>query len=158
MLSIPPDHDLVLLFTALNAACDADVLRRIAAAGFADLRPAHGYVFQHIMEQPIRVSDLARRLGMTAQGASKLVIEMEGMGYVLRHPDPDDQRNRFVALTDRGWAAIEAGRAARAAISADLRNVLGDADGRALLEALQRLAEHTGGPRELLGRRPRPGR
>jgi DNA-binding MarR family transcriptional regulator len=158
MPSIPPDQDLVLLFTALHAACDADVLRRITADGFGDLRAAHGYVFQHLMEQPIRISELAQKLGMTAQGASKLVIELEGMGYMLRHPDPNDQRNRFVTLTDRGWAAIEAGRAARAEVNTELRSILGDAAAGQLLDSLQRLAEHTGGLRELLARRLRPGR
>jgi DNA-binding MarR family transcriptional regulator len=158
MPSIPPDQDLVLLFTALHAACDAAVLRRMATAGFTDVRPAHGYVFQHVMEQPIRISELAQKLGMTVQGASKLVIEMEGMGYVSRRLDPDDQRNRFVAVTDRGWAAIEAGRTARAAVTAELLGALGEAASDQLINALQQLAEHTGGLRELLARRLRPGR
>ena len=158
MPSIPPDEDLVLLFTALHAACDAAVLRRMAAAGFTDVRPAHGYVFQHVMEQPIRISELAQKLGMTAQGASKLVIEMEGMGYVSRRLDPDDQRNRFVALTERGWAAIEAGRIARADVTSDLLGVLGEPAAEQLLGTLQKLAEHTGGLHELLARRLRPGR
>ena len=158
MPSIPPDQDLVLLFTALNAACDAEVVRRMAVAGFSDVRPAHGYVFQHLVEGPKRITELARLLGMTAQGASKLVIELEQLGYVSRRADPTDQRNRFVALTDRGRAAIEAGRTARAAITADLRGVLGAPAADRLIEDLQRLAEHTGGLRELLARRLRPGR
>jgi DNA-binding MarR family transcriptional regulator len=155
---LPPDRDLVLLFTALNAACDAAVVRRITAAGFGDLRPAHGYVFQHLVPGPIPISELARRLGMTPQGASKLVIELEGSGYVARQTDPSDRRSHSAALTERGWAAIEAGRSARAAITADLRGILGEADADALVSALQRLAEQTGGLRELLARRLRPAR
>lgn len=158
MLSIPPQQDLVLLFAALNAACDAAVVRRMVAAGFADVRPAHGYVFQHLIKGPIRVTELAQRLGMTAQGASKQVIEMERLGYVARRGDPDDQRNRFVALTDRGWAAINAGRVARAEVTAELRSVLGGPAAHQFIDALGRLAEHTGGLGELLARRLRPGR
>jgi DNA-binding MarR family transcriptional regulator len=158
MPSIPPDQDLVLLFTALNAACDAEVVRRMAVAGFSDVRPAHGYVFQHLVEGPKRITELAHLLGMTAQGASKLVIEMERLGYVSRRSDPSDQRNRFVALTEHGQAVIEAGRTARAAITADLRNVLGEPAADQLTDALQQLAEHTGGLRELLARRLRPAR
>ncbi|MGI8857690.1 MAG: MarR family winged helix-turn-helix transcriptional regulator [Thermomicrobiales bacterium] len=156
MMSIPPDRDLVLLFTALRAACDAGVTRRVAA-GFGDVRPAHGYVFQHLIAGPVRITELARKLGMTAQGASKLVIELERLGYVIRRGDPSDQRNRLVSLTERGWAVIEAGRAARADINAELRGLLGDPAADQLLITLQYLAEHTGGLQELLARRLRPG-
>jgi DNA-binding MarR family transcriptional regulator len=156
--STPPDHDLVLLFTALHAACDADVVRRIAADGFGDLRPTHGYVFQHLIPGPCTISDLAQKLGMTPQGASKLVIELEGWGYVARQTDPDDRRSHTVTLTDRAWAAIEAGRAARTAITVQLRAILGDPAADALVTSLQQLAEHTGGLRTLLARRLRPDR
>jgi DNA-binding MarR family transcriptional regulator len=156
MMSIPPDEDLTLLFTALHAAADAAVLAQVVAAGYPDIRVAHGYVFQHLVEGPIRVSDLAHKLGMTPQGASKLIVDLERRGYVQRRADPDDQRNRFVELTERGWGSIAAGRAARAAITAEWRAILGDAAADNVIAALQRLAAHTGGMRELLARRLRP--
>jgi DNA-binding MarR family transcriptional regulator len=154
---LSPDQDLVLLFAALHAACDAEVVQRIAADGFGDLRPAHGYVFQHLVPGPVAISELARRLGMTAQGASKLVIELEGYGYLARQTDPADRRSHTVTLSVRGWAAIEAGRSARAAVTAQLREVLGEPAADDLVASLQRLAEHTGGLRRLLARRLRPG-
>src|SRR5919202_4197145 len=120
MMSIPPEQDLPLLFAALNAATNAEVVRRLAVAGHADLRPAHGYVFQHLIAGPARITELADKLGMTVQGASKLVADLERLGYVDRRVDPGDRRNRIVALTARGWAGIEAGRAARAAVTAEL--------------------------------------
>jgi DNA-binding MarR family transcriptional regulator len=145
MMSTPLAQDLVLLFTALHAASDAEVMRRLAASGFPELRPAHGYVFQHLIAGPTRITDLARKLGMTCQGASKLVIELSGLGYVSRTPDAGDRRNRIVTLTAREWAAIEAGRQARAAVSAEWLGVLGEEEVDRLLAALQRLADHTGG-------------
>jgi DNA-binding MarR family transcriptional regulator len=147
-----------MLLTALHAGATAAVTRRLDAAGFADLRPAHGYVFQHLVEGPVRVTELARKMGMTAQGASKSVIELERMGYVIRESDPGDQRNRPVALTPRGWRAIEASRAARAAVNADLLVAAGPGASEELLAMLQRLADRTGGLRELLARRLRPER
>jgi DNA-binding MarR family transcriptional regulator len=154
--SLAPDQDLVLLFTALHAAFDAEVARRIATEGFGDLRPAHGYVFQHLVPGTVTISELARKLGMTAQGASKLVIELERFGYVARQTDPADRRSHTVSLTERGWAAIEAGRAARTAITAQLRETIGDDAADVLVHSLQRLAEQTGGLRTLLARRLRP--
>ena len=157
MVGLAVAQDLVLLFTALHAACDAEVVRRIAADGFDDLRPAHGYVFQHLVPGPIAISELARRLGMTPQGASKLAIELERFGYVARQTDPSDRRSHAVTLTERGWAAIESGRAARAAVTAELRVTLGEPAADRLVSSLQHLAEHTGGLRTLLARRLRPG-
>ncbi len=157
MTSIRPEEDLTLLITALHAAFDAKTLTRLAEAGFGDLRQVHGYIFQHIVPGPIRVSDLAHKLGMTPQGASKFVIELEGLGYVRRRVDPDDQRNRMVELTERGWAGINAARRIRSEINADVHALLGDDETTQLIDALRRLAEQTGGLQELLGRRLRPG-
>jgi DNA-binding MarR family transcriptional regulator len=147
-----------MLLTALHAGATAAVTRRMDDAGFVDLRPAHGYVFQHLVEGPMRVTELARKLGMTAQGASKSVIELERMGYVVRLSDPGDQRNRPVALTQHGWAAIEASRVARAIVNTELMEAAGPGAGEELMAVLQRLAERTGGLRELLARRLRPER
>jgi DNA-binding MarR family transcriptional regulator len=157
-MSISPEEDLALLFAALNAAVTAEVVRRLATAGFGDLRPTHGYVFQHLIPGPARIGDLAIKLGMTQQGASKLVVELEDLGYVLRRVDPEDHRNRFVELTARGWAGIEAGREARAAVTTELRAVLGDQAAADLIASLQKLAEYTGGLQTLLARRLRPER
>ncbi len=156
MQSIPPEQDLTLLFAALNAAASAEVTRRIAAAGHPHLRPAHGYVFQHLIVGPACVSELAGKLGMTVQGASKLVNDLERLGYVSRRVDPADLRNRIVELTARGWDGIEAGRAARAALTAELRAVLGEPAADDLIAALRQLAEATGGLQTLLARRLRP--
>jgi DNA-binding MarR family transcriptional regulator len=156
MMSIPPEEDLTLLVTALHAAFDAESLTRLAEAGLGDLRQTHGYLFQHLVPGPIRVSDLAHKLRMTPQGASKFVIELESLGYVRRRLDPDDQRNRMVELTERGWAGIQAAREIRAAINDEVRTLLGEAEMTLLIDALRRLAEETGGLQELLGRRLRP--
>jgi DNA-binding MarR family transcriptional regulator len=154
----PPDQDLVLLFTALHAACNAQVVQRIAGDGFSDLRPTHGFVFQHLILGPTRISDLATKLGMTAQGASKLVIELEQFGYVSRQTDARDRRSHTVTLTARGWAAIKAGRTARDAVTAQLRATLGEPAADSLVAMLQQLAEYTGGLHTLLARRLLPPR
>jgi DNA-binding MarR family transcriptional regulator len=155
-MSSTPEQDLTLLVTALDAAARAEVTRRIAAAGYPDLRPAHGYVFQHLVVGPARVTDLAHKLGMTAQGASKLVVDLERLGYVVRRTDPADRRNRIVELTPRGWAGIEAGRTARAAVTAAWRAALGEPAAEAFVAALHQLAVQSGGLRQLLERRLRP--
>src|SRR5947208_13769673 len=61
--------------------------QELAARGFPDVRPAFGYVFRALLAERLTATELARRLGMTPQGALKLVDEMVAARYV--HPRPD---------------------------------------------------------------------
>ncbi|GLZ33751.1 hypothetical protein Lesp02_59390 [Lentzea sp. NBRC 105346] len=153
MLSI--DRDLTLLFTALSAACDVRVRQRLADAGHPQVRTIYGYVFQHLVIGPTKVTDLADLLGMTPQGASKVITEMERAGYVSRYTDPNDSRVRVIELTEHGQHAIDEGRKARAEVTAELLGVLGPR-AEAFLEQLNALSDHTNALPEMMARRLRP--
>lgn len=150
--------DVTLLFFALGQVLTESTHQRVAAAGYDDLRPSHGYVFQHLIPGAKTIGELAERLGITAQGASKVVGELEQMGYVRRSPAPSDQRARVVELTDRAWGAIEATRADRARVNAEIKAALGDADFANLVAMLHRVADQTGALETMFGRRLRPPR
>jgi DNA-binding MarR family transcriptional regulator len=49
-------------------------------------------------------SDLARRLHVQPSTITKMIQRMEKAGFVIRQPDPDDQRVSRVYLTERGRA------------------------------------------------------
>lgn len=151
----PIAEDLVLLFTALAATTQAQVTAEIAEAGFGDLRPSDGYLVQHLQHGAQTIGELAAKLGITAQGVSKAVIEMERKGYLTRTPSSGDQRKRLVELTDRGWDAIYASRTARAHVNRELRASLGSG-ARAFLDQVHHLAETTGAFAALTERRLRP--
>ncbi|MGO1049582.1 MarR family winged helix-turn-helix transcriptional regulator [Crossiella sp. CA198] len=153
---LDPADDLVLLFTALSAAADAEVRRRVAAAGFTGLRRSHGYLFQHLIPGPARISELAAKLGLTPQAVSKTVTELEQLGYARRSVGAGDQRSRLVELTARATGAIEAARTARADLRATYQDILGAATAEAVTEGLRRLATETGALAELTARRLRP--
>jgi len=151
-----PDIDFSLAALFAGWALADEVQRRIAADGLDDLRFADGVVFQHLVAGPRTIGSLAERLGVTQQAASKAVGDLERRGYVKREADPGDRRARQVALTERGDAAIAAGRRHRAAVGAELADRLGaervEAARTALLEAL----EAYGGAAAVRGRRVRP--
>jgi DNA-binding MarR family transcriptional regulator len=70
----------------------------------------HLGVLAHIAtEQPRTVGDLARDLGLTLPGASKLTRDLEDHNLVSRREDPDDRRRTLVGLNPlteaqvRGW-------------------------------------------------------
>jgi DNA-binding MarR family transcriptional regulator len=124
------DTGTLALFVGQAAA--ALVQERLAAQGFGDLRFSHGYVFQHLIDGEPTVGELAAQLGMTQQGASKAVAELERLGYCERVPDAADARIRRVRLTGRGQEAVAAARRARADLDERLASRFGK----------RRLAEH----------------
>ena len=107
------DLDLPLASLFAGWAMADELSRRLAAEGMDDLRFADGVLFQHLVEEPRTIGELAVRLEISQQAASKAVADLERRGYVTRATDPDDARVRRVALTARGEAAIEADLGAR---------------------------------------------
>jgi DNA-binding MarR family transcriptional regulator len=152
----PATADFSLAAVFAGWALADEVQRRIAADGLDDLRFADGVVFQHLVAGPRTIGSLAERLGVTQQAASKAVADLERRGYVRREADPVDRRARRVGLTDRGDAAIEAGRRHRAAVAAELAERLGAERVEAARATLLAALEAFGGAAAVRGRRVRP--
>ena len=89
----------------------AEMRADLAAAGYADLHRSFGYVARLLDEYEATVSEVADLLGLTNQGAVKVIDEMQGAGYVQRVSDPSDGRVRRVRLTPRGREALGRARA-----------------------------------------------
>jgi DNA-binding MarR family transcriptional regulator len=68
----------------------------------AGLRRAHTSLFPHIDLQGTRLTEIARRLGVTKQAAGQLVDELVAMGALERVPDPADARAKLVCFSRRG--------------------------------------------------------
>ena len=151
------EQDPYLLLAACTAAGTQRVERRIAAHGFPALRQSHGYLVQHLVPGPKTIGQLATLLGMTQQGASKCVTELESAGYVARQADERDARVRAVALTDHGWAAVHAARTARRELRDALRARLGAARYEEFRAALVEVATWSGGLTRLTERALVPG-
>ena len=81
---------------------------RLQARGWADVRPAFGFVLLAARDQPTSVTELAELMGITKQAASKLVNAMISGGYIQRGTDPQDRRQRPVSLTGRGEELLSA--------------------------------------------------
>jgi len=85
-------------------AVQRHMLERLHERGFDDLDIAHLNVFQYPGPHGARPSELAARLRVSKQALNYLLGELERLGYIERHPHPDDQRSKRVALTTRGAA------------------------------------------------------
>ena len=138
------------------AAARPGVAERLGEAGFGDVRASHGFLFQHLVPGPLPVGELARRMGVSQQAASKSAAELETLGYLERTPDPGDARVRRLGLSARGRAAIVAGRAAREAVSGELAAALGAERVAVLRATLIDALEAAGGIEAVRGRRVPP--
>ncbi len=140
----PQDLDLPTLVSLGADGVVDELLARMAADGFVGVRPSHGYVIQRLVEEEPTITGLAASLGMTQQGASKHVRELEGLGFVERVAVAGDARARRVRLTEHGRAALASGRAARAALEAEVAAEVGADDVATARRVLAALVERVG--------------
>jgi DNA-binding MarR family transcriptional regulator len=152
----PRSADLSLASLFAGWALADELQRRLETAGLGRLRMADGLVFQHLVGGPRAIGELAERMGVSQQAASKAVADLERRGYVRRAADPADGRSRRAELTASGEAAVEAGRRERAAIEAELAERLGPRRVEAARRTLVDVVDALGGAGAIRGRRVRP--
>lgn len=90
---------------------------------------------------PLRLSELAERLGADVSTASRHVHQLQLDGYVDRAEDPTDRRAWLLSLTPTGADAVARVRLARQAAVAQLLEDWSAEDRRALARLLGRLVE-----------------
>ena len=78
------------------------VTRAMHARGFAGIRLVHIALIRNVDENGTRISDIARRAGMTKQATGQLVAEFVELGYIRLVPDPDDGRAKIARYTAKG--------------------------------------------------------
>jgi len=86
---------------------------------------AHVHVTRHLALQGSRLTELARRAGMSKQAMGDLVDQCEAWGLVTREADPLDARARRVRFTPTGLAWLQAFREAVAQAEAEFRSEVG---------------------------------
>lgn len=134
-----PDFGILL---GLAYAAFVDELRaHLAASGFDGLSGSFGYVARALAEESLSLRELADRLGITSQGALKIVDDMEKNHYLERSPDPEDGRTKRLRLTKRGRAALTAARAFHAKFESDLARHGGARQAASLRAALTDLVQ-----------------
>ena len=141
-----PEVPLVRLLSMALAVAVESLHEDLASAGHPALRPAHGYALNAISTGTDSASALAPRLGMTKQGAAKLLQVLMAEGYVEQVDAADDARRRPVVLTARGRAAVDASVGIQRRIEERWAEWLGERRMRALRTALHQavLSENDG--------------
>jgi DNA-binding MarR family transcriptional regulator len=116
--------------------------QEMAAAGFPDRGFPDGRVLRLCARSDqVTASQIGRELGITRQGAGKIVADLRDRGYVTLGSAPGDSRQKVITLTPRARDYIAAQRAAARRIQEELAERLG-ADA---FESLFTLLEARGG-------------
>jgi len=114
----------------VNERAMARVQARVPAA-----RLAHTALLPHIDFEGTRLTEIARRAGVTKQAVGPLVDEMVALGMLRREPDPDDARAQRVRFTDAGLEQLLAGLDVLDGLERDLAAAVGGAAAMARLGA-----------------------
>ncbi len=118
----------------------------MAAAGFADRGFPDGRVLRMCSgPTDTTVSHIGRELGITRQGASKIVAGLRDRRYVALRTSATDGREKIVTLTPRAVDYLAAQRKAARDIENRLRRDVGERG----FEILYRLLEALGGDDEV---------
>jgi DNA-binding MarR family transcriptional regulator len=134
-----PSPPLPWLLGELKAATIGELHRRLAERGFPEIRDGHGCVFRFIDDEGSRLTDLAERSGYTKQAVGEVVVDLEGLGYVERMPDPADGRAKIIRLTRRGSEATAAAAEIFAEIERDWAERVGEERMATVREVLEEL-------------------
>lgn len=99
-------------------------LANLAARG--QVSAAHIHITRHLPREGARLTELARRAGMSKQAMGTLVSQCEAWGMVSRSADPGDARARRLTFTPSGLAWLCAYEEAVTQVEAELRAAVGD--------------------------------
>jgi DNA-binding MarR family transcriptional regulator len=97
-------------------------------------------LFETAIGGPVRLSELAERMGITAPTASRAVDGLVELGLLERLPDPEDRRAVRIDVTGPGRARIEERLALAAAALEPAAAALSAQDRARLAALLTRLA------------------
>jgi DNA-binding MarR family transcriptional regulator len=149
--------DLGYLCLFLGLRWNELVVERLVSAGFSDVRQSHGYIVQHLIEGDRTITELAHRMEVTQQAASKVVAQMLKSG-ILELTDDEDRRAKRIRLSERGWQSVELARKERGKIESRLVKAIGLAKYRTAKKTLLELIEDLGGRQRIESRRIREPR
>lgn len=139
-------HNLGRLLSLALQSFENRVLALLEQQGLAQVLPSHINATRHLETTGTRLTDLAKRAGMTKQSMAELVAQLEKQGLVFRSPDPSDARARLIQFTPLGLSWLEAFRLAVEQAEAELAGRLGAATVDDIKLALKQMSTDESSP------------
>jgi DNA-binding MarR family transcriptional regulator len=115
--------------------------RKIQASGHTKVRVSHLALMRHIDTAGTRITELAKRAGMTKQAMGQLVREFQEFGYLELQPDPTDRRAKLATYTETGRRLADDAARAVADVQAEFKAALGKGGWKELRKLLGKVAK-----------------
>lgn len=128
-----------LLFKCARLVNERALASLETAPGAPRIRPAHTSVFPHLDHEGTRLTELAKRMGISKQAVGQLVDELEQMGAVERIPDPADGRAKLIRFSRAPGRSLLDGLRHLREVEAELAAAIGVERMHALHDALAAL-------------------
>lgn len=128
-----------LLFKCARLLNEQALARVEVPEGAPRLRPAHTSLFPHIDLAGTRLTDLAKRVGVSKQAVGQLVDELEQLGVIERVADPQDGRAKLIRFRQKRGKSLLDGLAHLKKFEDELATAIGKDRMAALHEGLTAL-------------------
>jgi DNA-binding MarR family transcriptional regulator len=120
------DVPLVRLLSMAVTVTLQELHEELRRQGHGVLRPTHGYALNAVLHGHDTTSQIAPLLGMTKQGAAKLVQTLVDEGYLaVEAGAAEDARRKPLVPTEKGHDAVAISVEAQNRIEAEWAQVLG---------------------------------
>ncbi len=137
-----PDIPLVRLLSMALTVSLEELHHELDANGHPRLRPVHGFALNAVLNGRDTASAMAPQLGMTKQGAARVISHLLDEGYVEYAGSDRDARSKPVVLTARGEEAVALSVRVQRGIEADWAGVVGAGQMAAARRALEQAVSH----------------
>ncbi len=133
-----------LEFSLLVSRTNAEIARRLDRR----LGALHGLSFidftvlKELAADPngkLRRVDLAEKLGVTQSAVTRILVPLEKIGLVSRHPDPNDARVGYAVLTKVGRTLYEESTETAEETCGELLSGIADEEFQAAMGAFRRI-------------------
>ncbi|MFZ6734291.1 MarR family winged helix-turn-helix transcriptional regulator [Undibacterium sp. Ji42W] len=132
--------DLGVLLNLAFGSFKEELHQHLGRQGYADVGSSFGYVFRLLENNPQNLKQLAESLGMTPQGALKIINDMVLKDYVQRVDDDSDARVRLLHLRPRAIALMQVARAFHQEFEVRLGERVGASKVKAMRAVLEQIA------------------
>jgi DNA-binding MarR family transcriptional regulator len=122
---IEPRYLLLEPMRGIERAVHAAMLRRLADAGYHEIRVPHIALLAHMTTEGRRLTEFAELMQVTKSAVSQLVTQLEQAGLLERVPDPTDARAVLIRATPRAEKGFRIARALLADLEREWERLLG---------------------------------
>ncbi|MFD1056286.1 MarR family winged helix-turn-helix transcriptional regulator [Terrabacter terrigena] len=138
-----PQYLLLEPMRAIERAVHHAMLRRLADAGYHEIRVPHIALLAHMTTEGRRLSEFAELMQVTKSAVSQLVTQLERAGLLERAADPTDARASLIRATPRAERGFRVARALLADLEREWERLLGTGHLNDLAQSLRLLEDWT---------------